>query len=703
MNPSTAGTPENLDAMRRSLEFQTKMNYVMQAIHGGGSFAEIMPQVEKEILGLINAERVTIFQRNRSEKQLVSKHHSAHDVEEIRVPLTASSIVGYVAMSQSPVRIDDVYDEAALKSIHPNLRFGGRDLDKQTGYRTHTIIAVPIKAHDVLLGVLQLINHQGGGSFSDKDLECAIELSKILGQRFLYDFQATRDPYDYLVQTRKISAPYLEEMKARARKEKVPITRLLLSEGAVRRKQLGASLERYFQVPFMSYEPTIRVPPLLLKGISRSYLRNQCWVPVSLDEDEVVVLMANPMDAQRVMDIDRTLMVRNYVFRVGIEDDIHHFIDEIDKPIEPVQSGEMVGILREEGEEGEEEEEGEESTDSIIQTVKQIILDAQQARASDIHIEPGRGGAPATVRIRVDGLCQPLTTLPAADVQAVISRIKIISTLDIAERRKPQDGKCRLQHGDLDLELRVATIPTVNGEAVVLRLLPAREPVPMKQLSLSERNLMEIVRLVNRPHGFFLVVGPTGSGKTTTLHAILGYLNRPERKIWTAEDPVEITQAGLQQVQVRPDHGLTFGDALRAFLRADPDVIMVGEMRDRETAAMAVDASLTGHLVFATLHTNSAPETVVRLLDLGVDPVSFADAPPGSSGPAPGPHPVPRSASRPLCSTRRPTTWPGSTTVRSTSPSSSYDRGSRSSSGLWAARRVRRRAIVRAWASTNCW
>ena len=271
----------------------------------------------------------------------------------------------------------------------------------------------------------------------------------------------------------------------------------------------------------MAYEPSIRVPLLLLKGISRSYLRNQCWVPVSLDQDEVVVLMANPMDAHRVMDIQRTLMVRNYVFRVGIEDDIQHFIDEIDKPVKSVQLGEMVEVLREEGEEEVVEGEETETTASIVQTVNQIILDAHDARASDIHIEPGRGGTPATVRIRVDGLCQPLITLPAAQVQAVISRIKIISALDISERRKPQDGKCRLRHGDLDLELRVATIPTVNGENVILRLLPAREPLPMKQLSLSERNLMEIVRLVNRPHGLFLVVGPTGSGKTTTLHAIL--------------------------------------------------------------------------------------------------------------------------------------------------------------------------------------
>jgi type II secretory ATPase GspE/PulE/Tfp pilus assembly ATPase PilB-like protein len=203
-----------------------------------------------------------------------------------------------------------------------------------------------------------------------------------------------------------------------------------------------------------------------------------------------------------------------------------------------------------------------------------------------------------------------------------------MANLDIAERRKPQDGKIKMRLGEgREIELRIATIPTVGAnEDVVLRLLASAGPLPLEKLGFTERNLREIKRIAEKPYGLILCVGPTGSGKTTTLHAVLGYINTPERKIWTAEDPVEITQIGLRQVQVRPKIGYTFAAAMRAFLRADPDVIMVGEMRDAETAAIGVEASLTGHLVFSTLHTNSAVETVVRLLDLGLDPFNFADA-----------------------------------------------------------------------------
>src|SRR6059036_790091 len=203
-----------------------------------------------------------------------------------------------------------------------------------------------------------------------------------------------------------------------------------------------------------------------------------------------------------------------------------------------------------------------------------------------------------------------------------------MAQLDIAERRKPQDGKIRFKMPDgREIELRVATIPTANAnEDVVMRILSASEPIPMDKLGMTERNLTEIRKLADKPYGLILCVGPTGSGKTTTLHSILGYINKPERKIWTAEDPVEITQYGLRQVQVMPKIGFDFAAAMRAFLRADPDVIMVGEMRDEETASTGIEASLTGHLVLSTLHTNSALETVIRLLDMGLDPFSFADA-----------------------------------------------------------------------------
>jgi type II secretory ATPase GspE/PulE/Tfp pilus assembly ATPase PilB-like protein len=201
-----------------------------------------------------------------------------------------------------------------------------------------------------------------------------------------------------------------------------------------------------------------------------------------------------------------------------------------------------------------------------------------------------------------------------------------MSSLNIAEKRVPQDGKLAFKMSGQPVEVRVATIPTVAGEGVVMRILATGGAMPIEKMNLSPRNMSMIESMIKKPHGIMLVVGPTGSGKTTTLHAVLGYLNTPDKKIWTAEDPVEITQPGLQQVQVSPKIGFTFANALRAFLRADPDIILIGEMRDKETAHAGIEASLTGHLVLSTLHTNSAPETITRLLDLGLDPVNFSDA-----------------------------------------------------------------------------
>jgi type II secretory ATPase GspE/PulE/Tfp pilus assembly ATPase PilB-like protein len=257
-----------------------------------------------------------------------------------------------------------------------------------------------------------------------------------------------------------------------------------------------------------------------------------------------------------------------------------------------------------------------------------MIMDAYEDGVSDIHIESYAGKQNTRVRFRKDGTLVPYLEIPASSRNAMISRIKIMAQLDISERRKPQDGKINFQQfGPAKIELRVATIPTNNNsEDVVMRLLASSKPLPIDKLGLAPTVLTDLQKLMQRPYGLILVCGPTGSGKTTTLHSLLGYINTPERKIWTAEDPVEITQAGLRQVQVNAKIGWTFAAAMRSFLRADPDVIMVGEMRDEETTQTAIEASLTGHLVLSTLHTNSAPESVVRLLDLGMDPFNFADA-----------------------------------------------------------------------------
>ena len=334
------------------------------------------------------------------------------------------------------------------------------------------------------------------------------------------------------------------------------------------------------------------------------------------------------------MEIQGILNARNYVFRVGLPEDILKFLgggqeeEEDEEGFDDVFKSlqEEGGVELDDSDDDEDDNESAAAASGIIQLVNRIIVESDRLGGSDIHIEPGKDKSPGIVRVRVDGVCREILKVPPEHTGALIARIKVMSRLDISERRLPQDGKCKLKIRGRALELRVATVPTVNGESAVLRLLAAGSAMPLEKMRLSPKNMENLLEIAKHPHGLILVVGPTGSGKTTTLHAVLGHLNQPDRKIWTAEDPVEITQPGLQQVQMQPKIGFTFATAMRAFLRADPDIILIGEMRDHETASIGIEASLTGHLVLSTLHTNSAPETITRLLDLGLDPVNFSDA-----------------------------------------------------------------------------
>jgi type II secretory ATPase GspE/PulE/Tfp pilus assembly ATPase PilB-like protein len=343
-----------------------------------------------------------------------------------------------------------------------------------------------------------------------------------------------------------------------------------------------------------------------------------------------VVAIDDPHDLKRIDEIKSLFPGRRLKFVVALKQDILDFIKLFTQ--DEKEMAEIDDILSQLQDETAEEQEAESSVgeedSAVVQLVNKIILDAYARGASDIHIEPYPGKQNTMVRIRVDGACTVYQTIPFAYRNAVVSRIKIMSDLDIAERRLPQDGKIKFKkYGGKDIELRVATVPTQGQiEDVVMRILAAGEPIPLAKMGFSERNYDNFVSAVVNPYGLILVCGPTGSGKTTTLHSALAYINKTETKIWTAEDPVEITQKGLRQVQVKPKIGFNFAAAMRSFLRADPDVIMVGEMRDKETTHIGIEASLTGHLVFSTLHTNSAPESIVRLLDMGMDPFNFADA-----------------------------------------------------------------------------
>lgn len=409
--------------------------------------------------------------------------------------------------------------------------------------------------------------------------------------------------------------------------KKKKIGRLLIEEGLITEDQLLMALAVKFRMPFIDLDT--RVPTQkALACLSSDVAYSLQVLPLEDDGKRVVVATSEPTDSS-IPDSLRFYTKRHIELVVAMSAQISRAVLKY-YPKEEYRLDEIITSLSDDllSIEEEVEEIGIHETDSqIVMLVNKVLMDGYEKKASDIHFEPGSRGQPFQVRYRIDGICRVFHQVPTVFKKAIISRLKIMANLDISERRKPQSGKIIILYQNNPIEYRVEVTPTVGGnEDAVLRILTTAEPMPLEEMALSESNLRALKSILGQPYGFILCVGPTGSGKTTTLHSALKYLNTPEVKIWTVEDPVEITQAGLRQVQVHAKIGLTFPEVLRSFLRSDPDVIMIGEMRDAETAKTAIEASLTGHLVLSTLHTNTASETVVRLMDMGMDPFNFADA-----------------------------------------------------------------------------
>lgn len=442
----------------------------------------------------------------------------------------------------------------------------------------------------------------------------------------------TLSPYHALVEQGYLRQEELALATSEARRNRVDVATVLMDRYRIPKPAIGIALADFYHCPFIAFDERTALERELLKNLSLDYLRMNHWVPLRRQGNEIEVLIDDPHDPDKLLDVRRAFPGQALAYRVGLRRDIEQCLNAVlDR-----DSGEAItDILGELVSEAQLEEQQNatiaaitENDSAIVRLANQIITEAYRQGASDIHIEPYADRKETSVRFRVDGTCFTYMKIPAAYRRAIVSRVKIMASLDIAERRKPQDGKIRfkLSTGQ-EVELRVATLPTAGfNEDVVIRLLATSGPRRLEALEFSSETRRLVEQLAQKPHGIVLCAGPTGSGKTTTLHAILASINTDERKIWTAEDPIEITQDGLRQVQVHSKIGLTFAATMRAFLRADPDVIMIGEMRDKETADIAIEASLTGHLVFSTIHTNSAVETVVRLLDLGCDPFNFSDA-----------------------------------------------------------------------------
>ena len=402
------------------------------------------------------------------------------------------------------------------------------------------------------------------------------------------------------------------------------LQKIIIELGIIKKDEMMIALADEIGVKYINLSE-INIDPTIVVLISEEMARRHQIIAIDKDEEKLTVVMANPLDVfaydelkirlggniEAVLaygeDINKAL---DKIF--GVTDELHQMVGEIENvPVTVIKEEEkkedISAII-----------EGEKAP--IISLVNLIILRAFKERASDIHIEPFNDEN-IIVRYRIDGILHDVMYLPQKLHLAIISRIKIMSDLDIAERRLPQDGRIQIHVSEKDINIRVSTIPTIKGEGVVLRILdPVSILLELDSLGFSREILPKLTSLIKKPNGIILVTGPTGSGKTTTLYTILNALNSSEGKILTIEDPVEYKLDGINQIQAKPKIGLTFAAGLRSFLRQDPDIMLVGEIRDKETAEIAVQAALTGHLVLSTLHTNDAPSSVIRLIDIGIEP-----------------------------------------------------------------------------------
>lgn len=611
---------------------------IQKKIEGADDISSVLYDIADDIKLLLNCERISIYIRNPQGNNFISVYADNVDKYNIPLVLNTSSIAGFSGFFNVPLKVKNVYDEHELKAINPSLSFSD-EYDKKLNFKSRSMIVVPISRTGDVIGLIQVINALEADEFSKCDYEFTKRIASLLSRSFAVNLGKPKTWYQYLVDNKDIDPDELERCANEANFCKHSTADLIMKKFNVNRFDIANSFEKYYLIPFHHYDADMELPLELIKSIKKDFFTENKFLPIIQNDDIISILLSDPSDKQTLDIIHDLFKNDNLNFFVGFQSDIDKYLDSIFEEgiheqkvdinnIERLSLAELVKAVTNTKSRQSLDERGLYNK-AITQIVDKILVTTYYEKASDIHLEPINNGIKerqGRVRFRVDASCKEYYKLPDDIYAKIINRFKILTNCDVTETRVPQDGKGNfLNDKNEKINFRISILLTVMGESAIIRLLN-NSIISFEDIFAGNPNRGKIEKAIEKNKGLVLLSGPTGSGKTTTIHSILQRLNQPDVKVISVEDPVEIVQNRLQQVQINEKTGMTFPKVLRAFLRSDPDIIFVGEVRDTETMALSAQASLTGHLVISTIHANSALETLKRLRNLGLTNLQIADS-----------------------------------------------------------------------------
>lgn len=627
---------------------EEKIRAISVSIHSANNIDDILLKLKDSLLDLFHAERLTIYAYDKKTNEVFSKIKSGQAIKEIRVPVSPKSIAGCIATLLKPANINDVHNSVELTCFHPQLRFDDK-WDKASGFTSKAMLVYPLIFQGQLMGVMQLVNKTDGLTFNKQDENTAEIISEVLALGLHNQTKYSKEKktrFDLLIQDGTLSQNELTAANIGARKQKLSPEFVLIKNHGFEKKDIGKSLSHYYSLPFIDLSEPGVITENLTTSLNKKELKEELWLPVSISDSNMTIAIVDPKNSDTVSKITMLFPKNELEFKVCIREDILDYLSGEKTTTEGFGSRQPVAKLGgsppDQGlidvdaliaeMEGDEDETGADANEALTQAdnmtairVQDILTDALNQQASDIHFEPAIGNKSITIRFRVDGVCRQYHPQADMNPRDIITILKKMAKLSITDYHVPQDGKFKMKIGHEEVEYKLSIYPTFGQtEDVVLHKVESLKPIPLKEMNLFSRNLGLVEDNLKKPNGMMLFVGPSGSGKTTMVHSCLEHINTPRIKIFTAENPVEIVQSGIRQIQIDEKNGLTYPKAINSLANGDADVILLGELSDKETAGVALETALTGRLILSTLRLNSTIDAIRHMLNLELNPMNLA-------------------------------------------------------------------------------